>query len=77
MATKMGFWQLFAVITGSMIGSGIFILPRSLAPYGTWALYGWLIAGIGAVSLALVFASLLKNAQKQEDLMPLLKKHST
>lgn len=43
---------------GNMIGSGVFLLPASLAPYGGLGLGGWLISAAGAVLLALVFARL-------------------
>ncbi len=55
---KIGFWSVFALVTGSQIGSGVFMLPTKLAPYGLYALCGWLIAGCGALSLSLVFAKL-------------------
>ncbi len=47
-----------ALVVGNMIGSGIFLLPSSLAPYGSLGLVGWLITSTGAVLLALVFARL-------------------
>lgn len=55
---KMGFWSVFALVTGSQIGSGVFMLPANLAPYGFYSLLGWLISGIGAIALALVFGRL-------------------
>ncbi|MBN9289277.1 MAG: amino acid permease [Gammaproteobacteria bacterium 39-13] len=58
MSRKLTFWSVFALVTGSQIGSGIFMLPASLAPFGALSLAGWLISGIGAVMLALVFAAL-------------------
>lgn len=58
MSRKLSFWSVFALVTGSQIGSGIFMLPASLAPFGILSLAGWLISGIGAVMLALVFAAL-------------------
>ncbi len=45
---------------GNMIGSGVFLLPASLAPYGGLALGGWAFSTIGAVLLALVFAHLAR-----------------
>ena len=45
---------------GNMIGSGVFLLPASLAPYGGLALGGWVLSTIGAVLLALVFARLAR-----------------
>jgi APA family basic amino acid/polyamine antiporter len=41
-----------------MIGSGVFLLPASLAPYGALSFLGWLFSTAGAVLLALVFARL-------------------
>lgn len=54
----MGFWSVFGIVVGSQIGSGIFMLPSSLAPYGFLSLFSWLISGTGAICLALVFAGL-------------------
>ena len=31
---KIGLWSSTALITGNMIGSGIFLLPATLAAYG-------------------------------------------
>ena len=45
---------------GNMIGSGVFLLPASLAPFGGLALGGWAFSTIGAVLLALVFAHLAR-----------------
>ncbi|MGL9732460.1 MAG: APC family permease [Wolbachia sp.] len=58
MSNKIGFLTVFALVISSQIGSGIFILPISLAPYGAYSLISWVISGTGAVSLALVFATL-------------------
>lgn len=55
---KIGFWSLFALVTGSQIGSGILMLPANLAPFGWYGLLGWCISGLGAIALALVFAKL-------------------
>lgn len=58
MSFKIGFWSVFSIVIGSQIGSGIFMLPASLAPYGGWSLLGWIISSGGAIALSLVFASL-------------------
>ncbi len=55
---KIGFWPLFAVVIGSQVGSGVFMLPSSLAPYGLYGIFGLMIAAFGAISLAVTFASL-------------------
>ncbi len=58
MSRKIGFWSLLALVTGSQIGSGIFMLPANLAAFGYFGLLGWVISGVGAIALALVFAKL-------------------
>ncbi|MBK8545080.1 MAG: amino acid permease [Caulobacteraceae bacterium] len=52
----IGFWGCWALVVGCMIGSGIFMLPAQLAPYGMLGLVGLIVAGAGAIALALVFA---------------------
>lgn len=64
MIKKIGFWSVFAIVTGSQIGSGVFILPTTLAPFGKWAIYGWILSGIGAISLCFVFAALCTKFPK-------------
>lgn len=64
MSQKIGFWSVFALVTGSQIGSGVFMLPASLAPYGLYSLWGWFFSGVGAISLALVFAKLCNKIPK-------------
>lgn len=64
MSQKIGFWSVFALVTGSQIGSGVFMLPASLAPFGLLSLVGWIVSGIGAVLLALVFAKLCARFPK-------------
>ncbi|HXW05865.1 MAG TPA: amino acid permease [Vicinamibacterales bacterium] len=56
----IGFWMAVALVIGNMIGSGIFLLPASLAPYGGVSLVGWVVSAGGAVMLALVFARLAR-----------------
>ena len=43
---------------GNMIGSGVFLLPASLAAYRGLSIVGWILSAAGAVCLALVFARL-------------------
>lgn len=54
----LGFWSATALVVGSMIGSGAFLLPASLAPFGAASLLGWGITLAGAMMLALTFARL-------------------
>lgn len=50
-------WTLVGIIIGSTIGSGIFALPQNIASVaGPGAmLLGWIIAGVGMLSVAFVF----------------------
>ena len=57
-AKQLGLWLVTALVVGNMIGSGVFLLPASLGPYGGMAIIGWLVSAAGAVCLALVFARL-------------------
>ena len=56
-----GFWICLALVMGNMIGSGVFLLPAALAPYGWNAILGWAITIAGALCLAFVFASLARQ----------------
>ncbi|KZM55380.1 arginine:ornithine antiporter [Geobacillus stearothermophilus] len=57
---KLGIWVLTALVVGNMVGSGIFMLPRSLAeaasPIGV--MLAWLLTGAGVLMTALVFGNL-------------------
>src|SRR6188508_2937564 len=57
---KIGLWTSTALVVGNMIGSGIFLLPATLAVYGAISFIGWICSSIGAVALALVFSHLSK-----------------
>jgi arginine:ornithine antiporter / lysine permease len=57
---KLGFWVLTSLVVGNMVGSGIFMLPRSLSEAASPAgvMGAWLLTGIGVLMLALVFGNL-------------------
>ncbi len=55
---RLGFWMACALVVGNMIGSGVFLLPASLSPFGWNAVIGWVITISGALCLAAVFAKL-------------------
>jgi APA family basic amino acid/polyamine antiporter len=57
---QIGFWTAVSLVMGNMIGSGVFLLPASLAPFGGLSLVGWLISAGGSIMLALVFARLAR-----------------
>lgn len=56
----MGIWLTTALVVGTMIGSGIFMLPVSLAPLGFNAAIGWSISIVGALSIAFALARLAR-----------------
>ena len=60
----MGLWMALALVMGSMIGSGVFLLPASLAPLGWNSVFGWLITVAGAMCIATVFAQLSRAVPK-------------
>jgi APA family basic amino acid/polyamine antiporter len=57
---QLGFWMCLALVVGNIVGSGVFLLPASLAPYGLNSIFGWIITCGGAIMLAIVFARLAK-----------------
>ena len=58
---KIGFWMVLSLVLGNMIGSGIFVTPSTLAPYGLASIYGWLFTTFGAIMLALLFSNLSRH----------------
>ncbi len=52
------------MVIGNMVGSGVFLLPASLAAYGVYSLWGWIISSAGALLLAWVFSSLSRRAPR-------------
>ena len=60
----LGFWRTWSLSVGYMIGSGIFLMPTVLAPYGLLGISSWLITGTGAMLLALVLANLARRIPK-------------
>jgi APA family basic amino acid/polyamine antiporter len=64
---KLGLMAAIALIMGNMIGSGVFLLPASLAPYGWNAVLGWIVVTAGTLVLAWIFASLTKAFPKARD----------
>ncbi|MDT9599536.1 APC family permease [Sphingosinicella rhizophila] len=53
-----GFWICLALVMGNMIGSGFFLMPASLAPFGWNGAFGWVATTAGALCLAVIFGSL-------------------
>ena len=58
---SMGLWMATALVVGNMIGSGVFLLPATLAAEaGPVSMLGCVFTGAGAILLALVFANLAR-----------------
>ena len=60
----IGFWKGWSIAVGCAIGSGIFMMPTMLAPYGLLGFSGWLVAGAGSILVALTMARLVKRIPK-------------
>jgi APA family basic amino acid/polyamine antiporter len=61
---EIGFWRGWAIAVGCAIGSGVFMMPTLLAPYGLLGLTGWLIAGGGTLLVALSLSRLVRRIPK-------------
>lgn len=55
---------LISLVVGNMVGTGIYMLPASLAQYGTIALLAWVLTAAGALLLAITFVNLNKRFPK-------------
>ncbi|MCC3862027.1 APC family permease [Pseudemcibacter aquimaris] len=64
MKKSLGFWRSWALVVGTVIGSGVFTLPAILAPYGSFSFLGWVATGIGALSIAFSLCHLAARAPK-------------
>lgn len=61
---KLGLPTTTALVVGNMIGSGIFLLPATLAVFGGVSILGWVTTTAGAILLALVFGRLSRILPK-------------
>ena len=61
---KIGFWRGWSIAVGCAIGSGVFMMPTLLAPYGMLGMAGWLIAGGGTLLVALSLSRLVRRIPK-------------
>ncbi|KOU34313.1 transporter [Streptomyces sp. WM6373] len=57
-ARRFGLPIATCLVMGNIIGGGIFLLPASVAPFGTISLVAFAVLTLGAVALALVFGRL-------------------
>ena len=63
-ANTMGPVMLTALVASNMMGSGVFLLPTSLARVGSISSLGWLVTTAGALALAWLFARLALRLPK-------------
>lgn len=57
-ARGLGPWMSLAMVIGTMIGSGIYLMPAVLAPYGQNVPIAWAISGGGTMCIAFAMARL-------------------
>ncbi|MFG2883467.1 amino acid permease [Streptomyces sp. NPDC048297] len=60
-ARRFGLPVATALVMGNIIGGGIFLLPASVAPFGTVSLVAFVVLTVGAIALALVFGRLAER----------------
>ncbi|MGW0551672.1 amino acid permease [Streptomyces altiplanensis] len=60
-ARRFGLPVATALVMGNIIGGGIFLLPASVAPFGTISLVAFGVLTLGAIALALVFGRLAQR----------------
>ncbi|MFC7980960.1 amino acid permease [Streptomyces sp. NPDC057336] len=60
-ARRFGLPVATALVMGNIIGGGIFLLPASVAPFGTISLLAFGVLTVGAIALALVFGRLARR----------------
>jgi arginine:agmatine antiporter len=65
-AGRLGLGLAIALVAGNMIGSGIYLLPASLAGIGSSALVGWGVALFGALLFGGVFSLLALRLSASE-----------
>ena len=59
---SLGIAACTAIVVGNMVGSGFYLSPAAVAPYGNLAILAWIVMGIGAACLGLTFAKLASLA---------------
>jgi len=60
LAKSLGIGACTAIVVGNMVGSGFYLSPSALAPYGVLAILSWVVMGAGAICLGLTFARLAR-----------------
>lgn len=55
---KIGFFTVLALVIGNTVGNGIFLIPSSLARFGSISLLGWVFTSLGVITIAMSYARL-------------------
>jgi basic amino acid/polyamine antiporter, APA family len=55
---SLGLAACTAIVVGNMVGSGFYLSPSAVAPYGLLGILFWIVMGVGAMCLGLTFARL-------------------
>ncbi len=58
---KLGLFAASMAVVASIVGAGIFSLPRILGPFGVACLVGLALAALGAMAVGLVFGALARR----------------
>ena len=61
---RIGFWKCWSISVGVMIGSGVFLLPSVLAPFGSVSFLGWLVTGSAAILISLILGRLSSRTNR-------------
>ena len=59
---SLGLAACTAIVVGNMVGSGFYLSPAAVAPFGNLAILAWIVMGGGAICLGLTFAKLARLA---------------
>jgi basic amino acid/polyamine antiporter, APA family len=57
---SLGLAACTAIVVGNMVGSGFYLSPAAMAPYGNLAIIAWVVMASGAICLGLTFAKLAR-----------------
>lgn len=55
---SLGLAACTAIVIGNMVGSGFYLSPSAVAPYGLLGILFWIVSGAGAMCLGVTFARL-------------------
>ncbi|NRD89914.1 hypothetical protein C8024_11300 [Sphingopyxis sp. BSNA05] len=64
-----GVWTATAMVVGTMIGAGIFVLPGQLAPLGWTGAVSWIVGGMGVLAIARIIADLTIQRSREPSIL--------